>query len=126
MKNGSEYKIKPEDETVWTITDVTLYGDHYLLSFIIENEKGIQLNLPVADENKWFYSSEKVDEYKQLYGGFYKNILKKTVKIGMPKEALEIAWGKPDKINRSSYGSDQWVYNGQYVYIENGKVKSWN
>ena len=44
----------------------------------------------------------------------------------MPKEALEIAWGKPDKINRSSYGSDQWVYNGQYVYIENGKVKSWN
>ncbi|MBG6290047.1 DUF4124 domain-containing protein [Pseudomonas nitroreducens] len=47
------------------------------------------------------------------------------------KEAVQ-SWGKPDKINRSANGADQWVYyrgnySAQYLYVDsNGCVTSWN
>jgi len=37
----------------------------------------------------------------------------------------KIAWGVPEKINKASYG-EQWVYSGQYLYFENGILKSFN
>lgn len=59
-------------------------------------------------------------------------IRKKRIKLGMSETALLISWGYPRRINRSvgSYGvHKQYVYgsssNRTYVYVENGKVKSW-
>lgn len=51
---------------------------------------------------------------------------------GMTKAQVELAWGKPNKINTSigSYGKhEQWVYrrgagSAQYIYFENGVVTS--
>ena len=48
--------------------------------------------------------------------------------VGMPLELALIAWGKPSKINRSSYGNDQWVYSrsGAYLYFDKaGFLASW-
>ena len=62
-------------------------------------------------------------------------IKEKKIRIGMSEEALIASWGRPRKINRSvgSYGvHKQYVYGSYskysspaYVYVDNGKVSSW-
>ena len=52
-------------------------------------------------------------------------ILESKVVVGFTEEMVLLSWGKPKKINKASYG-DQWVYDGQYLYFENGKLKSFN
>jgi hypothetical protein len=53
---------------------------------------------------------------------------KEGVAIGMSKEdALASSWGKPRKINSSHYRwgtHEQWVYDGGYLYFENGVLTS--
>ena len=37
------------------------------------------------------------------------------------------SWGKPRKVNRSTYTfgvHEQWVYDGGYLYFEDGKLTS--
>lgn len=56
-------------------------------------------------------------------------IMEGKVYLGMKRGALIESWGKPDKINTSvgQWGRhEQFVYGlGQYVYVKNGKVTSW-
>lgn len=53
---------------------------------------------------------------------------KRGVTIGMSKEdVLASNWGKPRKINRSTYAwgsSEQWVYDGGYLYFKDGVLES--
>lgn len=48
------------------------------------------------------------------------------VRIGMtPEDVLASQWGKPNRINRTTtaFGiREQWVYNGGYLYFDNGKL----
>lgn len=49
------------------------------------------------------------------------------IKIGMSPEETKLSWGDPKKINKSvgSWGvHEQWVYENQYLYFENGKLAS--
>ncbi len=54
------------------------------------------------------------------------------IQVGMTAEDVEKSWRRPDRINRSSHGNDQWVYDradyrSQYVYIDGaGCVVAWN
>ena len=46
----------------------------------------------------------------------------------MTDEMAVVALGSPKDINRSvgSWGThEQWVYDGEYLYFENGKLTSW-
>lgn len=56
--------------------------------------------------------------------------IQKKIQIGMDSRGVRGSWGAPSKINRSSHGSDQWVYYGEtrtnYVYLKDGCVTSWN
>lgn len=68
----------------------------------------------------------KSDSWRKKYGDYcWKEIMSYSIYKGMPESALILSWGEPERINTASYGS-QWVYNGRYVYVSNGKVKSWN
>ena len=71
-----------------------------------------------------------LDEYQKLVAKYGKTMIDKVrsgkIIIGMSKDLLIMSWGEPDKINRNSYGADQWVYDNQYVYVKNGKVEGWN
>ena len=54
---------------------------------------------------------------------------KKTgVAIGMSRQdALDSSWGRPRSINRSTFSfgvHEQWVYDGGYLYFENGVLTS--
>lgn len=59
-------------------------------------------------------------------------VVKNQVFPGMSADDAVKSWGKPSKINRSSHGTDQWVYyrgdySAQYLYVDTaGCVKSWN
>lgn len=57
---------------------------------------------------------------------FAKATAERKVVVGMPEAMAVMSWGKPKSINRSSSGPDQWVYEtGNYLYFENGLLKSW-
>lgn len=56
-----------------------------------------------------------------------KMVIQKDIVVGMKATDVVKAWGKPFRINRSSHGSDQWVYDRTYVYIDRfGCVEAWN
>jgi len=52
-------------------------------------------------------------------------VLEGKVWIGASAEAVEAAWGRPRDINSTTTAAgrtEQWVYSGNYVYLENGIV----
>lgn len=59
-------------------------------------------------------------------------IVRGQVYAGMTAKQAEQSWGKPGEVNRSSSGSDQWVYyrgdgRMQFVYVDqSGCVTGWN
>ena len=49
------------------------------------------------------------------------------VQIGMTAEQVRLSWGKPKKINTTTYSGgerEQWVYGDEYLYVSNGVLKS--
>lgn len=56
----------------------------------------------------------------------------RKIQVGMTAEDVEKSWGRPDQINSSSQGDDQWVYEranyeSQYVYVDGSDcVTAWN
>lgn len=54
-------------------------------------------------------------------------IIQQRIMVGMKSSDAIKALGRPFRINRSSYGNAQWVYNGLYLYIDDyGCIASWN
>jgi hypothetical protein len=53
---------------------------------------------------------------------------KEGVSLGMnQQDVIDSSWGKPNKINRTTYSfgvHEQWVYDGGYLYFENGILKT--
>jgi hypothetical protein len=50
------------------------------------------------------------------------------IQLGMSEAALLCSWGRPQSVNRSVgvWGEHkQYIYGRVYVYVENGKVTSW-
>lgn len=70
----------------------------------------------------------KDEYYKNKFGEeiFYK-LKKKMYWIGMTAEMARVSLGEPNEINTTtgSWGEkQQWVYDNKYLYLENGKVVS--
>ena len=81
------------------------------------------------DIDKYLFSSTY---YKQkginTASYWYKLAKNQEIEMNMPEQYLILSWGKPEKINSStgSWGTHkQYVYARQYVYVENGKITSW-
>ena len=89
-----------------------------------------EMNLGAGERAKdrfnWFMTEESYDQLYKKYGDYVVTALKRSVRVGMPLELLLISWGKPEEINRSSYGDDQYVYGDQYVYVKDGRITAWN
>lgn len=115
----------------WTCIDLTIEEQYFNLSLILKNDLGEKV---LADHEYLFemggknqvYTWQKAESYKSKFGVTnWHIILDREVKIGFTEEMVKLAWGEPKKINKASYG-DQWVYEDQYLYFENGKLKSFN
>jgi hypothetical protein len=71
-----------------------------------------------------FTESDPRKEYKWS-ASTWKLIEEGKVKIGMSREQVRLSWGEPKDINSTITRrgtSEQWVYSGNYLYFENGKL----
>lgn len=88
--------------------------------------------------NKIYAKDKTNEEYAIIYSELnrrhpkwdWEAIKSKQIAVGMTEEEVLLAWGRPDKINRASYG-DQWVYrrgdvDAQYLYFKESIVTSFN
>jgi hypothetical protein len=73
-----------------------------------------------------FFLDDPIDTKWEM--GAIDAIKLQKITLEMSEQQLQLSWGKPQKINKtvnSSGSREQWVYgSGDYVYIENGKVTS--
>lgn len=115
----------------WKCTDITIEEKYFNISLVFINDLGEQV---LADHEYLFelggksqvYTAQDADKYKTKFGVTnWHIILNREVKIGFTQEMVRLAWGEPKDINKASYG-DQWVYDDQYLYFENGKLKTFN
>jgi hypothetical protein len=114
--------------STWKCIDLTIEEKYFSLALVIENDKGerIPLSLSQVDNTRFVFKADDVKLYIKKFGkDKWEDILNGVVVVGFTEEMVLLAWGKPDKINRSSHG-DQWVYSDQYLYFENGIMKSFN
>lgn len=122
--NGNEVNLVPG--SIWSFKDVILDNKYYNITLLFTNKN--KETIPVEDYRFRFTFIEKssAEKIKQKYGNnLYNLAINGTIKIGMTKELVKLAWGEPSRINFSSYG-EQWVYNNQYIYFKNGKVTDFN
>lgn len=128
--NGHEIKISPRDRFVIEKV-IVLENNNPELAICalarLKNDAHIAIPIISLSDISIYPSSQLLSNLKSKYGSYWVNLaIEKKVKVGMPAKLVEMAWGKPHTINKSSYGPDQWCYNGQHVYIQNGKVSAWN
>ena len=114
----------------WRCVDITIEEKYYSLSLVIANEKGEQIPLGIDNTkvNNWVFEYRDAENFRKKFGNEnWKIILDGKVKIGMTKEMCELSWGEPKAINETiSAGSksEQWVYGKNYLYFENGLLKT--
>ena len=123
FNTGKYVHLRPGDRWVFEeIIIVPLSGDLTDVRYLCSNAKGEH----VAFYEDYIVEKAKMDRLSKKYGQRLCNLaLNMKIGIGMPKELVELAWGKPKSINTSSY-DEQWVYSNDYVYFKNGKVTAWN
>jgi hypothetical protein len=120
------YKLGQE----WKYVELTIEQKYYTLSAIIENEYAEKIafsyNSLYGENSRGVFELENAEKYIEDYDiDTFNEMLNGKVLVGFTEKMVINTWGKPNKINRASYG-DQWVYDGQYLYFENGKLKSFN
>lgn len=114
----------------WDYIDLTIEQDYFTLSAILENDKGEKItfsyNSIYGENTKGVFEADDAERYIRDYGiEAFNEMLNGSVLIGFTEEMVKDTWGKPDSINRASYG-DQWVYGSKYLYFKNGKLESFN
>ncbi len=78
-------------------------------------------------QNKKVYSSS-LEEFYDKKEHYWDNYKYKIIEIGMDEHEVIAILGHPKEVNTSvgAWGTHkQYVYPDRYVYIENGKVTSW-
>lgn len=92
-----------------------------------ENLAKIKEENKLKNANKQ-YADIEAKNIKKYGKVIYAKLKKGTVWLGMTDDMMIIALGNPDDINRTvgSWGvHEQWVYNREYYYFENGKLVSY-
>jgi len=125
-KQNSDYfeKLKINEEAEIRINDSI--ADSMLKKAKAEGKASIdQTQKESADILK-----EREEKFISIYGSINgKKIAKRTIWIGMTEKMLIDSWGIPEDINTTVtkyITRKQYVYGiGQYVYVQNGFVDSW-
>lgn len=123
--------VNTKDYSFWTVQGLTIEEKYCSLVALLSN--GNQTTYCSANDlvkqsvKKRVFEEKEWNDLVKKYGQTWMDlVMAGKIKVGMPVVLVYMSWGSPERINRSSYGSDQWVYDGQYLYIENDKVVSWN
>ena len=94
-----------------------------------EENLRVEANNKLAKQTRIKREKEKKERKEAIlkkYGNRYGKLINEgKVVIGMPSEVCRLAWGAPNKINRTTVAGgvhEQWVYDDRYLYMENGKL----
>ena len=135
IENGKDI-IFPVNQT-WKVINVGLIDRKLCLMLSNNNQttyvRAERFSKHIYDYNKpnksRIFNINDWNAMVKRYGTTYMQCVKEgAIKVGMPSKLVILSWGKPDEINRSSYGDEQWVYGYQYVYInpQTKKCTAWN
>ncbi len=83
---------------------------------------------PCAYFERLFYMTDPVVTHPDWGDETWEAIKSQTVYVGMDEEMAEMSWGKPKRINTTTYSwgtFEQWCYYSSYLYFENGILNSW-
>ena len=117
----------------WKCVDLTIEDKSFILSFIFQNSFGEKILVPASSVIGQYskgrtYSLALANFYAELFGvEHFEKILLGEVVIGMTDEMCILSWGEPKSKNKtksSSTNSEQWVYDGNYLYFENGTLST--
>jgi hypothetical protein len=114
----------------WKCVDLTIEEENFELSLILENINGEQIiaELYLISNIHFCFTKEKADYYEAKFGSnIWNTILESKVVIGMTSEMCKLSWGNPKSINEtlnSGSKDEQWVYDDNYLYFENGLLKT--
>jgi len=126
IQPGKTYKILKDTTTNkrWLILSDSLY-----VKIVPEKDLGLYRYGTYIMEGSFsyeFWEKPYADKIKKRYGlDIWNNIVKGRVFIGWNKEQCKLSWGEPNKINKTitTYSvTEQWVYDGGYLYFEKGKL----
>lgn len=88
-------------------------------------------NYETCDKARNLVRVKKIEKFiseNPEYSVYKDTVINKKIKVGLPEELLLLSWGKPKNINETvyEYGSrKQYVYSNDYIYVEDGKITSW-
>jgi len=124
---GKTYKVlKDTTNNKWLILSDSLY-----IKIVPETDLGLYRYETYITEGSFiyeFWEKSYSDKVKKKYGlEIWNNIIKGRVFIGWSKEQCKLSWGDPNKINRTTTKfsvTEQWVYDGGYLYFEDGKLNA--
>jgi len=129
LSTGKIIQNKPGQN--WKCIDLTIEEQYFSLGFILKNDLNEKIfvrydYLVDQDDESQVFTLKEAETYKKKFGlSNWLTILNEEIKIGFTEEMVKVAWGEPKSINKASYG-EQWVYEEQYLYFENGKLKAFN
>lgn len=123
--------VRQQTGQKWTTVDLTVEEKYYSLALVIENDAKERCTIShdyIYDKSRLgrvYYESEVIDYTNRFGAENFEIILKGDVRLGMTSEMCRLAWGNPEDINStttSNSSSEQWVYNGKYLYLSDGKL----
>jgi hypothetical protein len=128
VKSGKVISAKTGQK--WKCLDLVIEEINFDLSLLVENSLSGKILIPldkVYEKNfPRVFNSVAAENYKNKFGlENFISILQGKIRIGMTKEMCKLSWGTPQKINNtitSGKNSEQWVYDSNYLYFENGKL----
>ena len=127
IEETNEYKYEMEKGGFFQIGDekifMNLYKTDYkcIVNFYLDN--GYEIDKKKRNET---VTENNYQSNIRVFGEFTAKCIKdKEVRVGMKRIAIVLILGQPNEINETetkSMLSEQWVYENQYVYTENGIV----
>lgn len=118
-------KINFVNGDTWTCIDFVMLSDVFYPSTIYQNAAGNQIKSNLNKGRVTVWHIDSIKHISNKHPEHWKAILESKIRIGMNEEMVRLAWGEPQEIRETSY-LDQWIYDGQYLYFENGILKSFN
>lgn len=127
IDSGEVLSINTEE--YYKCLDITLDDKNYSLKLVLENKtkQKFLFSLSYRHSNVVrIFLKDEAELYRVKFGASnWETILEEKFKIGFTEEMTILSLGKPNDINRSSFG-EQWVYSSTYLYFENGILTSFN
>jgi len=99
---------------------------------LIENTNKYGYKIAAAIYKGGVWTEETIEELIEFIGvEETEYVVSGEVHIGMDKSLCELSWGKPDKINKTTYSfgvREQWVYTQKnaYLYFEDGVLTAFS